>query len=64
MPRGLLANVFALPPLIFRFQYNPDLLQERKRYKYQQANSFGRWTFDQTSAASGALDVMKGLWRT
>ena len=62
MERGLLANVFAIPPLIFRFQYNPDLLQERKRYKYQQANSFGRWTFDQTSAASGFIDTVGGLW--
>jgi hypothetical protein len=62
MPRGLLANIFAIPPLVFRFQYNPDLLQERKRYKYQQANSFGRWTFDQTSAASGFLDTVTGLW--
>lgn len=62
MERGLLANIFAIPPLIFRFQWNPDLLQERKRYKYEQANSFGRWTFDQTSAASGFIDTVKGLW--
>jgi len=62
MERGLLANIFALPPLIFRFQWNPDLLQERKRYKYEQANSFGRWTFDQTSAASGFIDTVTGLW--
>jgi len=62
MERGLLANVFAIPPLIFRFQYNPELLQERKRYKYQQANSFGRWLFDQTAAASGFIDTIGGLW--
>ncbi|HEX4694638.1 hypothetical protein [Sphingomonas sp.] len=64
MERGLLANIFAIPPLIFRFQWNPDLLQERKRYKYEQANSFGRWGFDQTSAASAGslLDIGKGLW--
>lgn len=60
--RGLLANIFAIPPLVFRFQYHPELLQERKRYKYNQANSFGRWTFDQTSAASGFIDTVAGLW--
>jgi len=50
--------------LIFRFQWNPDLLQERKRYKYQQANSFGRWGFDQSTAAwsAGALSAMGGIW--
>lgn len=63
MERGLLANVFNIPPLIFRFQYNPELLQERKRYKYQQSNSFGRWRFDQTSAASSALGVLGGFWQ-
>lgn len=62
MERGLLASIYALPPLIFRFQYNPELLQERKHYKYQQANSFGRWTFDQTSAASGFVGRAGGLW--
>lgn len=62
MERGLLANPFNIPPLIFRFQWNPELLQERKRYKYQQANAFGTWRFDQTSAAVGALDKIGGLW--
>lgn len=62
--RGLLANILNIPPLIFRFQRNPEILQEKKRYKYQQANNFGQWGFDQT-AAGGALGVfkgMKGLW--
>ena len=64
MEYGLLANIYAIPPLIFRFQWNPDLLQERTRYKYEQSNSFGRWTFDQTSAGSAGslLDLGKGLW--
>ena len=62
MERGLLANIMNVPPLIFRFQYNPELLQERKRYKYQQANSFGRWGFDQTSAASGFFGTLGGLF--
>jgi hypothetical protein len=62
MERGLLANVLNIPPLIFRFQYNPELLQERKRYKYQQANSYGRWRFDQTEAGTGAIGTLGGLW--
>jgi hypothetical protein len=64
MERGLLANIFNIPPLIFRFQYNPDILQEKKRYKYQQANRFGQWAFDQTTAGaqSGTFDALSGLW--
>lgn len=64
MERGLLANIFNIPPLLFRFQYNPQLLQEKKRYKFQQANSFGQWIFDQTSAGAqtGAFDAIKGIW--
>jgi hypothetical protein len=62
MERGMLASPLSVPPLIFRFQYNPELLQERKRFKYQEANSFGRWKFDQTSAASGFFGTLGGLW--
>ncbi len=62
LERGLLANVFNIPPLLFRFQTNPELLQERKRYKYQQANSFGKWRFDQTTAGTGAAGSLLGLY--
>lgn len=64
MERGLLANIFNIPPLIFRFQINPEMMQEKKRYKYQQTNSFGQWKFDQASAGSdtGAFDMLSGLW--
>jgi hypothetical protein len=59
---GYLANVLNIPPLIFRFQYNPDLLTEKKSFKYDQANSFGQWGFDQTAAASvGALGLYKDI---
>jgi hypothetical protein len=57
---GYLANVLNIPPLIFRFQYNPDLLTEKKSYKYDQANSFGQWGFDQRSAASGVISAAIG----
>src|SRR5262249_23578859 len=50
-----------LPPLIFRFQFNPDLMSEKKSYRYKEANGFGRWTFDQTAAASGFFGTIGGL---
>ncbi|MGH9277037.1 MAG: hypothetical protein ACRD12_02860 [Acidimicrobiales bacterium] len=58
---GYLANIINLPPLIFRFQYNPELLTEKKSYKYEQVNSFGQWGFDQTKAASGFVSGVAGL---
>jgi hypothetical protein len=60
---GYLANILNVPPLIFRFQFNPDLLTEKKTYKYDQANSFGQWGFDQTSAASGFVAGALGFYK-
>src|SRR6478736_6382317 len=60
---GYLANILNVPPLIFRFQYNPELLSEKKSYKYEQSNSFGQWKFDQTSAGSGAVAAGAGLFK-
>jgi hypothetical protein len=61
---GYLASITlipTLPPLIFRFQFNPDLLSEKKSYKYREANSYGAWGFDQTSAGSGFFGTLTGL---
>lgn len=60
---GYLANILNIPPLIFRFQYNPELLTEKKSYKYDQANSFGQWGFDQRSAASGFFGTLAGSYK-
>lgn len=60
---GYLANILNVPPLIFRFQFNPDLLTEKKSFKYDQANSFGQWGFDQTSAAIGFVSGALGLYK-
>lgn len=62
MPRaaGYLANLTNLPPLVFRFQFNPASIQERKSYNYQ-AGEWGRWEFDKTSAASG-LKTLAALY--
>jgi len=62
MPKGYLANVLNIPPLIFRFQYNPDFLQEKKSYKYKEANSFGQWKFDRTQAGAGVVGTLAGLY--
>jgi hypothetical protein len=60
---GYLASFLNVPPLIFRFQFNPELLSEKKSFKYDPANSFGKWGFDQTSAASGFLKTALGLYQ-
>src|SRR5258708_7726037 len=60
---GYLASVSlvpTLPPLIFRFQFNPDLLSEKKSYRYKEANGFGTWAFDQTAAATGFFGTLAG----
>jgi hypothetical protein len=54
MARGYLACWNSLPPLVFRFQFNPESLQERKAYKYNEVENFGNWAFDKTSAALSA----------
>jgi hypothetical protein len=61
---GYLANILNIPPLIFRFQWNPDILSEKKSFKYNEdERGFGQWDVDQTKAATGALAVMGGLWK-
>jgi hypothetical protein len=54
---GYLANVWNIPPLIFRFQFNPDVLTEKKSFKYDAANAFGKWGFDQTTSGAGFKHV-------
>jgi Contractile injection system tube protein len=69
---GYLASIDNVPPLIFRFQFNPDIFSEKKTYKYEEAESLGQWGFDQTKAgAAGAgsgliskvAAVGGGLWK-
>ena len=59
---GYLSAIDNVPPLIFRFQFNPEILSDKKSYKYDPAPSFGMWQFDQTSAASGFFGTLAGLW--
>jgi len=58
---GYLSNIDNIPPLVFRFQFNPEVLSDKKSYKYDPAPSFGLWSFDQTAAASGFFGVIGGL---
>ncbi|MFI1169991.1 hypothetical protein [Streptomyces melanogenes] len=57
---GYLANLLNVPPLIFKFQFNPDLLSEKRSYGYRQTDDFGNWSFDKTAAATGALGKVFG----
>ncbi len=58
---GFLASLLNVPPLIFRFQFNPDMLSDKKSFKYSSANSFGDWGFAQTRAASGFFGTIGGF---
>jgi hypothetical protein len=58
---GYLANVFNIPPLVFRFQIPPDLLSEKSRYGYTPSQGMGKWKFDQTDAGVGAIGTITGI---
>lgn len=59
---GYLASLLNVPPLIFRFQFNPTILSEKKTFKWEPAQSFGQWGFDKTKAGSGVIGTLAGLW--
>ncbi|MFN3241089.1 MAG: hypothetical protein ACE37K_06195 [Planctomycetota bacterium] len=61
MARGYLANWLATPPLVFRFQFNPDLLQDKKAWKYEEQPPV-QWGFDQIDEASG-FGIVPALFR-
>src|ERR1051326_9342819 len=62
MPRktGFLANVLNVPPLIFRFQFNPDLMSDKKSYKYDPDINFGRWDLSEGKGSKG-IETLIGL---
>src|SRR5437867_2668793 len=53
MPRltGYLASLYNFPPLIFRFQFNPDILSEKKSFKYTEVTDLSSWAEKQSSFA-------------
>jgi hypothetical protein len=62
MPRqtGFLANVLNVPPLIFRFQFNPDLMSDKKSYQYEPVES-GRWDLKKDKTSPGGIEGLIGL---
>ena len=54
---GYIANMVNVPPLIFKFQFNPELLSEKKSFGYRETQNFGKWEFDRTKAESGFGNV-------
>jgi hypothetical protein len=54
---GYLANVLNVPPLIFRFQFHPEMLSEKKSFTYTENPEFGKWGFDKTQEAKGFGNV-------
>ena len=58
---GYLANVLTIPPLIFRFQFNPELLSEKRTFAYREDPARRDWGFDQTKNAKGVLDTIGGF---
>ncbi|ONI92915.1 hypothetical protein ALI22I_01175 [Saccharothrix sp. ALI-22-I] len=51
--KGYLANLFTVPPLIFKFQFHPEILSEKKGFEYREAPELGKWAFDKSVKAAG-----------
>jgi hypothetical protein len=51
---GYLACIDNTPPLIFRFQINPEIMTEKRSFKYEAAQKWGSWQFDKPSSFGGA----------
>jgi hypothetical protein len=52
--KGYIANLLTVPPLIFKFQFHPEILSEKKGFEYREAPELGDWAFDKTAAAAKA----------
>lgn len=52
MAKGYLANVTAIPPLVFKFQFHPEILSEKKSFEYVDDVPIGQWKFAETKAAA------------
>jgi len=51
--------MFNVPPLIFRFQFNPDVMADKKSYKYDPVD-YGRWSLSEGEGSKG-LETVIGL---
>jgi hypothetical protein len=55
--KGYIANLLTVPPLIFKFQFHPEMLSEKRAFEYKPADTMGLWRFDKTAAAKAANDA-------
>jgi hypothetical protein len=66
---GYIVNLEVIPPLIFPFQFNPEIVSEKKSFKYNSVQNFGEWKFDQAGAGAapggvgGFFGGAAGIWR-
>jgi hypothetical protein len=58
---GYLAQLNNTPPLIFRFQFNPDSITEKRSYKWDADVGFGKWDFAGTQKGTDVLSTLGGL---
>jgi hypothetical protein len=58
---GYLAQINTTPPLIFRFQFNPDSITEKRSYKWEADNGFGKWDFAGAQKGTSVLSTLGGL---
>jgi hypothetical protein len=59
---GYLAQLRNTPPLVFRFQFNPDSISEKRSYKWEGDNGFGKWDFSGHAAGTDPLSRTLGLF--
>ena len=52
---GYLASIDNVPPLIFRFQLNPEIASEKRSFKWDEAQSFGAWQLDSTKSVAAGI---------
>ena len=52
---GYLAAIDNVPPLIFRFQLNPEIASEKRSFKWDEAQSFGAWQLDSTKSVAAGI---------
>jgi hypothetical protein len=58
--KGYIANLLAVPPLIFKFQFHPEMLSEKKGFEYHDDVDLGKWEFARTSAGARRAGGLAG----
>lgn len=58
---GYIANVLAVPPMVFKFQLNPTVISEKRTYEYQEVEQLGKAMLDKAGAAKGFFGTIAGF---